>query len=263
MAKTIEADFDFQNVARITNLPDATLPQHPATFAQLNALVEGLAWKDSARVSTTANLNLASPGATVDGITMVAGDRMLVRAQTSGLENGIYVWNGSAVAATRALDASTFPELEQAVVTVEEGTNAGSTFRQTVLNGTLGVTTITWAAFGTSAPSASETTAGVAEIATQAETDAGSDDLRIVTPLKLATWAGRVRKFSVAIGDGSATSFVCTHNFNSRSVLVGIYATGGVFDEPIAEIEHTSVNTVTVRFAIAPTSNEYTVVIIG
>ena len=63
---------------------------------------------------------------------------MLVRAQTSGAENGIYVWNGAATPMTRALDASTFDELEQATTTVEEGTSAGTTYRQTAVNGTLG-----------------------------------------------------------------------------------------------------------------------------
>jgi len=43
---------------------------------------------------------------------------------------------------------------------------------------------------GGAAAAASESVSGIAELATQAETDAGSDDLRIVTPLKLATYSG-------------------------------------------------------------------------
>lgn len=254
---------DFRNITRILNLPDATDPQHPVTLAQLRAGIEGLAWKDSVRVSTQGNLNLAAPGAAIDGVTMVAGDRFIARSQTTGADNGLYVWNGSAVAATRSADASTFDELEQAVVSVEEGTNAGTTWRQSAVNGTIGVTTVTWGPFGTSAPNASESTAGVAEIATQAETDTGTDDARMLTPAKMANWAGRIRKYSVAFGDNSATSFVITHNLNTRDVHVAVYAGAGSYDEPTCDIEHTSVNTVTLRFDTAPTTNEFRAVVIG
>lgn len=120
-----------------------------ATQAYVDALFEGMAWKDSVRAASTANINLASPGTTIDAVAMAAGDRFLAKDQTTGNQNGIYVWNGSAVAATRAADASTFAEMEAAVVTVEEGTaGAGTVWRQTAVNGTLGTTTITWAAFG-------------------------------------------------------------------------------------------------------------------
>ena len=84
MSVDVQRTLDFGNARKIINLPDGTNPQDPATVAQLNAAVEGVAWKDSSRVSTQGNLNLASPGATIDGITMAANDRVLVRAQTSG-----------------------------------------------------------------------------------------------------------------------------------------------------------------------------------
>ena len=78
------SDLDFQNAARILNLPAPASANEPARLADLNSAVEGLSWKDSARVATQSNVNLSSPGATVDGITMVSGDRVLVRAQTAG-----------------------------------------------------------------------------------------------------------------------------------------------------------------------------------
>jgi len=96
---------------------------------------------------------------------------------------------------TRSLDASTSAELEQAVTTVEEGTSAGATFRQTTINFTLDSGSVTWTSFGTAAGAASESTAGIAEIATQGETDTGTDDARFVTPLKLKTASFLIRKF--------------------------------------------------------------------
>lgn len=263
MARKFFTSIDMQGVSKVTGLPAATDPTDAVRFSQLNAAIEGLAWKDSCRVATQANLNLASPGATIDGVTMASQDRVLVRAQTAGAENGIYIWNGASTAMTRSLDASDFDELEQAVTSVEEGTSVGTTYRQTAVNGTLGSTTVTWAVFGTSAPAASETTSGTAELATQAETDAGTDDLRIVTPLKLATWSGRIKKVASNIGDGSATTYTVTHNLNTRDVTVVVFPNSGSYDDVEVDVQRTSVNAVALVFASAPASNAYRVVVIG
>jgi hypothetical protein len=192
---------------------------------------------------------------------MATNDRILVRSQSTGSENGIYIWNGAATPATRSLDMNTAAEVEQAVTTVEEGTSAGVSFRQTAVNVTLGATTLTWTTFGSSAGAASETSAGIAEIATQAETDAGVDDLRIVTPLKLATSPWASKKFNQSIGDGSATSITVTHNLNTRDVSVNVYRNSGNYDEVLVETQHTTVNSVTFIFDVAPTSNQFRAVI--
>jgi hypothetical protein len=194
---------------------------------------------------------------------MASQDRVLVRSQTTASQNGIYVWNGASTAATRSLDASTFAELEQAVISVEEGTDADSSFRQTEVNGTIDTDTVTWGAFGTSAPSASESTAGIAELATQAETDTGTDDARIVTPLKLKTWSSAPKRYAASFGDGSATSYTITHNLASRDLTVAIYRNSGSYDEIECDVEHTTTNTVTLVFATAPTSNQFRIVVLG
>lgn len=257
----IQRTLDFGNTRKIINLPDGLNPQDPATVAQLNAAVEGLAWKDSVRVSTQGNINLASPGASIDGVTMVANDRFLARLQTATADIGIYIWNGAATPATRSLDMSVAAEVEQAITTVEEGTNAGSSYRQTAVNVTLGTTPLAWSTFGTSAGAASETSSGIAEIATQAETDAGADDLRFVTPLKLATSIFGTRKFSQNFGDGAATSYVITHNFNTRDLIVEVYRNSGNFDTVLAEIQRTSVNALTILTDTAPAANAFRVMI--
>lgn len=263
MSKPIRSDLDMLNVARILNLPNPTSAQEPATKAYTDSAIEGLAWKDSCRVGTSSNTNIASPGATLDGVSMVSGDRVLARAQTAGAENGIYIWNGAATPMTRSLDANTAAELEQATVTVEEGTDAGATFRQTILNFTLGSSTVTFTSFGTAAPAATETTAGIAEIATQAEVDAGSDDARFVTPAKLAAYSGRIKKFTQNIGDGSATQYTVTHNLNTLNVNVECFENSGNYQSVLCDVERTSVNAVRLTFAAAPTSNAITVNILG
>ena len=261
MAVDVQRTLDFGNARKIINLPDPSTAQDAATKAYVDSAVEGLAWKDSCRVATQANISLASPGATIDGITMASGDRVLVRAQTAGAENGVYIWNGAATPATRALDASTAAELEQAITTIEEGTSQGVTYRQTAVNFTLGIDAVTWTVFGTAAGAASETSAGIAELATQAETDAGTDDARIVTPLKLATSPWAKKQFTANIGDGAATSYAVTHNLNTRDVQVEVYRNSGNYDTVLAEVQRTSVNQVTVIFDTAPASNAYRVVV--
>jgi hypothetical protein len=263
MARKFFTDLDLQSVSKVINVPSPTAAGDAVPKSYVDSAVEGLAWKDSARVGTQSNLNLSSPGATIDGITMVSQDRVLVRNQSTQSQNGIYVWNGSAVALTRSLDASTFAELEQAIITVEEGTDAGTTWRQTQVNGVIDTNNVIFTSFAAAAPAASETTAGIAELATQAEVDAGTDDARIITPLKLATWSGRIRKYAASFGDGSATSYVITHNFNTRDVTVVVFPNSGTYDNVEVDVGRTSVNAVTLVFATAPASNAYRVVVIG
>ena len=263
MSRRFFTDIDMQSVSKVVNLPTPTSAGDAVPKSYVDSAVEGLAWKDSARVSTQGNINLASPGATIDGITMASQDRVLVRSQSTASQNGIYVWNGDSVAMTRSLDASTFAELEQAVISVEEGTDADSSFRQTEVNGTIDSSAVTWGAFGTSAPSASESTAGIAELATQAEVDAGTDDARIITPLKLANYSGRLKKYSTSIGDGSATSFTVTHSLNTRDVLIRIYQNSGDYEDVEPDVRRTTVDAATIVFATAPASNAYRVVVVG
>lgn len=254
-------DIDFQTTAKAINLPLPTATGDAATKAYVDSAIEGLGWKDEARVATQGNTNLAAPGAAIDGITMLVNDRVLVRAQTVGTENGIYIWNGAAVAMTRSLDANTFAELVQAVVSVSEGTSTNATFRQTVTSGTLGSTTVTFASFGTSAPAATESTAGIAQIATQVITDAGADDLRFVTALKLKTSPFARKAFAATFGDGAATSFAITHGLGTIDVDVTIWETGGSQREVICEKRRVSTTQVTVLFNVAPALNSLRAVV--
>lgn len=257
------SSIDFLGVARVLNLPNAASAQEPATLAQLNAAIEGLSTKDNVRVSTSSNINLASPGATLDGVTMTSGDRVLVRGQTTQSQNGVYVWNGAAAAMTRSADASTSDELESAVVTIDEGTAAGQSFRQVTVNFVLDTGNVVWTSFGGSTSAATETASGISEIATQAETDAGVDDTRFVTPLKHAQYSGRKLKLSQDVGDGTATQYDVTHNFNTRDVVVNVFRNSGAFDNIGVEISRPSVNAVRLNFAAPPTSNQFRCTVLG
>jgi hypothetical protein len=245
--KLISTDYDFQNVNRPFNVPASVSAGQVVVHEQLDAALGGLAFKDNARVRTASNITLSAPGATLDGIAMVAGDRFVAAGQTAQPENGIYVWTGAATPATRATDANTSDKLESAIVSIDEGTSAGTTWRQSTVNFVLGTGNVVWTAFGTGTPAASETVSGAAELATQAETDAGVDDLRIVTPLKLRTAAflGLTKEFT--IGDGTATSFTITHNWNTKKVGVIVREAAGLERDMDVEINRNAVNTVVVK----------------
>lgn len=262
MSRKQLSDLDFNSVARIRNLPTPVASDEPVRLADLNSAVEGVAWKDSCRVASQVNVTLSSPGASIDGVTLSNGDRVLVKAQTTGSENGIYVFNGAATPMTRAPDANTSDELEAAVTTIEEGTSAGTSWRQTSVNFTLDSGAVAWTQFGTGAGAASETSAGIAELATQAETDAGTDDARIVTPLKLATWSGKTKRAQATIGDGSATQIDVTHNFNTRDIVVQVYQNSGSYEQVNCDVSLPNANTARLNFAAAPASNSLRVVVV-
>jgi hypothetical protein len=117
---------------------------------QLDAAVTGLSWKQAARVATTGNVALATAlaaGQVVDGVTLVAGDRVLVRAQTAAAENGVYVVPASG-AASRAADMDVAAEFGGATVFVQEGTaNADSGWTQTAEVTTVGTSAVTFVQF--------------------------------------------------------------------------------------------------------------------
>jgi hypothetical protein len=73
---------------------------------------------------------------------------------------------------------------------------------------------------------------------------------------------GGLGSYSTDIGNGSSTSFVVTHNLNTRVVQV-VVQDNSTFEQLYPDIEVTSLNTVTVRFATAPTTNQHKVIVFG
>ena len=125
---------------------------HAATKGYVDAARSGLDVKASVRVATTAPINLAADledGDILDGVTLVTGDRVLVKNQSTGSENGIYVVVASG-AASRSEDADTNTEVTAGMFTfVEQGTvNADSgwvlTTNQPIV---LGSTSLTFVQF--------------------------------------------------------------------------------------------------------------------
>lgn len=68
-------------------------------------------------------------------------------------------------------------------------------------------------------------------------------------------------RYATAIGDGSDVSITVTHNLNSRDVQVTVYRAASPYDEIICDVEHTDANNVELKFATAPTSGQFRVVV--
>lgn len=247
---------------KITGLGSPSAGTDAANRNYVDAAVAGLNWKQSVRAASTAAVTLATAfenGDTIDGVTLATGDRILIKDQSSQTENGIYTVNASG-APTRATDADTGSELLGAAVMVREGTQANTQWVQTT-DGTitLGSSNIVWSQFGGS----TTYTAG------DGLTLTGNDfDVNVGTGIEISGDAVVidtdvvVRKFAASIGNNSSTTLTVTHNLNTLDVIVQIYeiSTG---ETVVADVDRTGVNAVDVIFAVAPTTNQYRVVVHG
>lgn len=228
---------------RLTNIGDATSPQDAVTKAQLDAAVQGYKWKDPARVATTANITLSGTQ-TIDGVAVVAGDRVLVKNQSTGSANGVYL--AASGAWTRATDFDAASEVLGAAVFVSEGTTQGNQvwLMTTDAPVTVGTTALTFAQVG----------GGASYTAGNGITISGG---------VVAVDAGIVaRKASATVGDGTATTITVTHNLNTQDVVVSVReaaTNAGVLCDWVAN----GVNTVQLTFAVAPTAGQYRVTVMG
>ena len=199
---------------------------HIATKGYVDSARQGLDVKASVRVATTAPINLATDldaGSVIDGVTLVAGDRVLVKNQSSASENGIYVAVASG-AASRSSDANGTPdtgELTSGTFTfVEAGTvNFDSGFViSTDGTITVGTTGITWTQF--SGAGSFEAGDGLSKSGTQVNVN--------VTANRTAITADAIDISANYVGQSSITTLgtITTGVWNGTDVAVADGGTG-------------------------------------
>lgn len=144
---------------RLRNVADASGATDATTLQQVQRLIRGItSIKDAVRVASTTNVNVASPGTAIDGVTLTNGDRVLLKNQSTGSQNGIYDFNGSGSALTRSSDANTDAQVKDGLtVFVGEGTVNGNTTWQLTTNNPIVVGTTSLAFAQTGAGGASYT----------------------------------------------------------------------------------------------------------
>ena len=245
----------------------------------------------------------ANGALSIDGVTPSVADRILIKDETSGNApyNGIYVVTtvgdgATPYVLTRSTDANTSAEVTDGMFTfVEQGTTNASTSWVLTTNNpiTLNTTALVFAQFSgagtytasngvlltgtnfTFAPRSGyglQTGASGAEVklATTSGLNLSSDlavgaglGISVLTNTVAIDTAVVVRKYGVDVGDGSATSYTITHNLGTRDVQVTVYESSGSYAEVICDVNHATTNTITLLFSVAPTSNQYRVVVQG
>jgi len=291
------ADVAFNN-KKITGLAEPAASTDAATKGYVDAARQGLDVKESVKAASTANVVLTGVQ-TIDTVSLVAGDRVLLKNQTAGAENGIWVVASGAWA--RSDDANTAVKLTSgAFVFVEQGSQADSGWTMTTDGAiTLGTTSLTWAQFS----GAGQITAGAGLTKTGNTIDvATASSARIVVntdSIDLATvsvsTAGAAKGTSSVIGVsadsygrvtavvqatdkfvgqnplltavGGVATWTVTHNLGTSDVILQIRQVSN--NEVVeADIAFTNANVATVAFnVVAPASNiaadSYRVVVIA
>jgi len=292
MATKVANGLDLQ-AQRIVSVADPSAAQDVATKAYVDNIAAGLAWKKEVVVATTANGALATAFAnsqTIDGYTLVTGDRILLKNQTTQTENGLYVVAVSG-APTRAVDANTTSGLQSATVSVVKGTvNKDTSWTQTADDPTVGTTNLVFAQFGAgnvyTAGNGLTGTTTFSVLANGSSIDVSSSGVKIAdaaagsgltasagvlnvgatTGITVAAdtigvdYAVTATRYSTTVGDGSSLSYVLTHGLTNKNVQVVLYETtaGNAW---IPDVTARTTTTVTLGFAVAPTSSFFTAVI--
>jgi hypothetical protein len=132
----------------VTGMGSPSAGSDVATKTYVDNLVAGLKTRIITRVATTTNVDLTADlqnGDTIDGITLVTGNKVLVKNQSDASKNGIYDVVASGTA-TRNTDYDTIAELAGQIVVVQEGTTNGDTIYlcTTDTDATLGSSNITF-----------------------------------------------------------------------------------------------------------------------
>jgi len=252
--------FDMKNT-KVINLGTPSADADAATKGYVDGLVAGLSWKDEVRAATTANGTLATAfvnGQTIDGVVLATGDRILLKNQTAQAENGIRIVAASG-APPRATDADSSAELVNAAVFVAAGTtNADTAWVQTANAPiTVDTTALTFAQFGAggSAITAGNGLTGTSTFDVGAGTGitVGADSVSIDTAVV-------VRKFAANIGNGALTSIAVNHALGTRDITWTVY-NASTFEVVQTDAVITDANNLTLTFAVAPTSNQFRVVV--
>lgn len=137
---------------RITNLGQPSAASDAVRLTDL----QSVAFKQNVKAASTANLTL-SGAQTVDTVALVAGDRVLVKNQTTASANGVYVVATGAW--SRAADFDSTIDVRGAVVGVDQGAiNGDRRYAQTADNVVVGTDTMAFVDIGPGASAAFETT---------------------------------------------------------------------------------------------------------
>jgi hypothetical protein len=133
------------NGQRIQSVADPTSSSDAATKSYVDNFVQGLTWKTAVVAASTANVTVSSAPASLDGISLTANARVLLKNQTTATENGIYAYASTGAALTRVADMASGVDARGFVVAVRGGTtNDDTIWHVTSDPAVVGTDAITW-----------------------------------------------------------------------------------------------------------------------
>jgi hypothetical protein len=217
----------------VTLAADPTLPMHAVTKNYADSIAAGFNPKASSHVATTGNIALTGTQ-TIDGVAVVAGDRVLVKNQTTGAENGIYIVAAGAWTRATDFDGSPTDEVSQGAFTfISEGTSQGGTGWILTTAGTIVVGT-TAMAFTQFAGSTSGMSAHAALTNAHGATSANSANAIVLRDGSGGFSAGMISANLTGTVTGNCSGSAATvtgaaqANITSLGTLVSLAVTGAV-----------------------------------
>lgn len=301
---------------KLTNLGTPTDAGDAANKGYVDALAQGLDQKPTATVATAAALPActydngtsgvgatltgdANGALTVDGLAVSAGQRVLVKDQVAGLQNGLYDVTqagsgGTPFILTRSADMDTTLEFSGAFIPVEDAGTANPNSLWLCTNTaapTIGTTAITFTQLNRGTDLSAGTGISISgNVVSISGTYAGQTSIVTVGTITTGVWSGTaiavnkggtgattaaaartalsaVGAYTTTIGNGSATSITITRATHLMAAngtnTVAVYdATTGAQVFPDVTVAP-GTGDVTLDFAVAPTTNQYRVVING
>jgi len=269
---SLSADLN-ANSNKITNLAAPTNSGDAANKAYVDAVSEGLHIHAAAVAATTGNIDLSTDlenGDVVDGVTLVTGDRVL---EVDG-GDFIFVTGGTLYDNTGWVQTSTgVATIGTDPINFTQFSGAGTYLAGDGL--TLTGNTFSVDVTPTAGNASLTNTGGAVEVKvnTNDGLEVTGSGLGINNGTGLTFSGGALvfdtangygtRKLAFNLGDGSATSYTVNHALATRDVTVHVYENGSPYAQVEADVEHTDSNNLTIKFASAPTSNQYRVVVVG
>ena len=253
---------------KITGLADPTSDQDAATKIYVDNAVNGLSWKPAANLLVVGNIALTgSTGSlTIDGHDALTathnGYRLLLTGQTTATEKGVYTYSdaGAGYTLTRSTDADVYTELIGATIFIQEGTTYGKTSWLQSNHYLTSFASQNWVQMA--GAGAYVAGAGLAADGTTFNVGAGTGITVNADTVQINT-AVVVRKYSVSVGDTTNTSYTITHDLGTRDVTIQVYDNSSPYAQVEADVEHTNTTTATIKFATAPTTDQFRVVVHG
>jgi len=268
------------NSHKLTSVTDPTNPQDGATKNYVDQSISGIAGglilKGAVAVAATTNISLTTPGATIDGITMTNPMTILLTGQTTGSQNGPYVWTGASTTLTRALNWATSA---QAVLgsfwIVEQGSNADNIAvctNDTAI--TIGTTTPAFAFRGSGSTLTGSSSVLITGGVASAITGTGmiGDSTHAIVPdfsIVGRKVVGVISASTAGISTVSGANVTINHGLSNAAPIVQVaaystaasgYTTG---DMPFNGATVVDANNVLVVLPAAPATNNWLVTVIG